>query len=197
MQESASVAVARKSSASAPPGDWTSVLAPEACLRRRVATRSHVGRLTAVSCRGPHPVRGEADAAAARGRARAANVACRGLTPRRGEGIRARTPKWRLCWAGGGDSLNHDRSFLGGAPPGKSSGATCGLRRRLVADSQRACDRAVAHPEFPQAFRPVGDPQVDGRVRPVDDRRLDGDGRSGSNSLRPRPPRELDASVST
>jgi len=80
-----------------------------------VSAHQPVDRLTVVRYCGPHPARGEAEAAAVRETARAANVACRGLTPRRGAGIQARTPTGRLGWAGGGDSLDHEIELLEGS----------------------------------------------------------------------------------
>jgi hypothetical protein len=169
----------------------------ESCaLSAELASGQHVDRLTVVRCRGPHPVRGEAEAAAARG----ARSRCQRRLPRAyapsGCGHPSPHPAGALGWAGP-EGLGQSRDFLGfGHHRGESPGRTCGFSDRLVADSQCAGDRSVAHPQLPKVLRVVGDLQVD-RQRPAfGDDGLDGDARGGSNSLRPRPPRQLDASVS-
>ena len=165
-------------------------------LSAELVSGQHVDRLTVVRCRGPHPVRGEAEAAAARG----ARSRCQRRLPRAyapsGCGHPSPHPAG-ASWLGRWEGLAQSRDFLGfGHHRGESPGRTCGFSDRLVADSQCAGDRSVAHPQLPKVLRVVGDLQVDRQLPAFGDDGLDGDARGGSNSLRPRPPRQLDASAS-
>ena len=86
------------------------------------------------------------------------------------------------------EGLAQSRDFLGfGHLRDESSGRACGFSDCLVANSQYAGDRAVAHAEVAQVLRLIGDPQVDRHVAVADEERLDRDAGGGSNSLRPRP----------
>jgi hypothetical protein len=92
-------------------------------------------------------------------------------------------------------SLNHEDPFMSVVPE-RGGQPHLQLSDGLVADAQCAGDRTVAHAEVAQVLRLIGDSQIDRHVRVVDDDGLDRDARGGSNSLRPRPPRQLDASLS-
>ncbi len=97
------------------------------------------GSSTVVRCRGPHPVGAEADAAAARGtRSRRQRRLPRAYAPS-GCGHPARTPPRRLCWAGGGDSLDHEIDLLYSEDPARR------LRRHLEIQSVHHGHRRVVH----------------------------------------------------
>ena len=100
-------------------------LVPELRAVRRTCFGQHVDRLTVVRCRGPHPATREAEHAAARG----ARSCCQRRLPRAYAPLRcghpARIPTGRLCWVGGGDSIDHQIDLL------DSGGPACGRRPRL------------------------------------------------------------------
>ena len=73
------------------------------------------------------------------------------------------------------------------------------FRKDWVVDLDIRAFLAIARSLIPSSrrcFAFIGDLQVDRQLPAFGDDGLDGDARGGSNSLRPRPPRQLDASVS-